>query len=79
MTLVVVFLCTGYQNKKWCGIEFRAIREIITNRENERVMFVKMDEGIVKGVFETDGYIYGQRYTPQELARFIQERIGLCR
>ena len=77
--LVVVFLCTDYQNKKWCGVEFRVIREIIMNREHERVMFVRMDDGKVDGVFDTDGYIDGRTCPPTDVARFIQERVELNR
>lgn len=77
--LVVVFLCSDYQEKEWCGIEFRAIKEIMMQRENDRVMFVKMDEGEVDGVFKTDGYIDGQKYSPADVARFIQERVDLLR
>lgn len=75
--LIVVFLCAKYQEKEWCGMEFRAIREIIKEREHQRVMFIKMDEGIVDGVFSTDGYIDGRTHTPTELAGFIQERVSL--
>lgn len=75
--LIVVFLCEKYQEKEWCGIEFRAIREIIKEREHQRVMFIKMDEGRVDGVFSTDGYIDGRTHTPREMADFIQERVSL--
>lgn len=75
--LVVVFLCHKYQEKEWCGVEYRAIREIIKEKGNERVMFVKMDEGKVDGVFSTDGYIDGSSHTPQEIAEFIQDRLAL--
>jgi TIR domain len=75
--LIVVFLCEKYQEKEWCGIEFRAIREIIKEREHQRVMFIKMDEGKVDGVFSTDGYIDGRTHTPREVADFIQERVSL--
>ena len=47
------------------------------NREHEKVMFVKMDDGNVEGVFKTDGYIDGRKRTPEELARLIRERIDL--
>ena len=77
--LVVVFLCSDYQEKEWCGIEFRAIKEIIMQHDNEKVMFVKMDEGEVAGVFKTDGYVDGRKYVPAEVARFIQERVDLLR
>lgn len=75
--LVVVFLCEKYQEKKWCGIEFRAIREIIMDRKNDKVMFIKMDDGDVQGVFKTDGYIDGRIHSPDEVAGFIQERVSL--
>lgn len=75
--LIVVFLCKKYQEKKWCGVEFRAIRELIFERENEKVMFIKMDEGAVSGVFKTDGYIDGKAHAPEEIAVFIQERLLL--
>jgi len=75
--LVVVFLSADYQTKDWCGIEFRAIREIILERQNERIMFVRMDDGPVDGVFKTDGYIDGRKYSPRDIAKFIQERVAL--
>ena len=75
--LVVVFLCEKYQEKEWCGIEFRAIKEIIMGRQYEKVMYVKMDDGEVQGVFKTDGYINGRVYSPADVARFIQQRISL--
>ena len=75
--LIVVFLCTEYQEKEWCGIEFRAIREIINAREHERVMYIKMDDGKVEGVLRSDGYIDGNSYTPKEVAQFIKERVEL--
>lgn len=77
--LVVVFLCEKYQDKEWCGIEFRAIKEIIKAREYEKVMFVKMDVGKVHGVFETDGYVDGRNHNPAEVAHFIQERVALLK
>lgn len=75
--LIVVFLCEKYQEKEWCGIEFRSIKEILMERGHEKIMFVKMDEGKVEGVFKTDGYIDGRHHSPQELASFIQERVSL--
>lgn len=75
--LIVVFLCSDYQNKKWCGVEFRAIREIIMNKQNERVLFVRMDDGAVDGVFDTDGYVDGRLYSAADVASFIQERVEL--
>ena len=75
--LIVVFLCEKYQEKEWCGIELRAIKEIMMERKNEKVMFVKMDDGKVDGVLKTDGYIDGRTHSPKEIAKFIKERIDL--
>ncbi|MEX2186184.1 MAG: hypothetical protein WD875_05295, partial [Pirellulales bacterium] len=66
-----------YQSKKWCGVEFRAIRETIMNKQGHRVMFVRMDDGPVDGVFDTDGYVDGRIYSPAAVARFIHERVEL--
>lgn len=75
--LIVVFLSADYQRKNWCGIEFRAIRDIIAERENNRIMFVRTDDGAVEGVFATDGYVDARRHGAATLARNIQERVNL--
>lgn len=75
--LIVVFIGEKYQDKEWCGVEFRAIKEIIFNKQHDKIMFVRMDEGKVDGVFKTDGYIDAKRHKPEEIANFIVERIEL--
>ncbi len=75
--LIVAFLSKDYASKKWCHIEFRAIREIINAREDDRVMFVRHDAAEVKGVFSTDGYIDAEQHDPNEVADMIVERLRL--
>lgn len=75
--LVVVFLSGDYQKKEWCGIEFRAIKEIIMKRQHSQIMLIKMDDEKVDGVFATDGYIDARKYSAGEIARFIQERVEM--
>lgn len=75
--LDVVFVGANYQNKDWCGVEFRAIREIIMARETDRVMFVRTDDGAVDGVFRTDGYVDARQHDPARIASFICERVRL--
>ncbi len=77
--LIVVFLSTDYKRKDWCGVEFRAIREIIMARDNQRIMFVRVDDGAVDGVFRTDGYVDARRFSPAQIAQFIAERLDLIR
>ena len=52
--LIVVFLCFKYADKPWCGVEFRAIREIIIAKK-DIVMLVRTDGGRVEGIFDNDG------------------------
>ncbi|HRN71080.1 MAG TPA: TIR domain-containing protein [Candidatus Woesebacteria bacterium] len=75
--LIVIFLCQKYNEKDWCGIEYRAIREILKKKENSRIMLIKMDDGKVDGVFEIDGYIDSRRHNAREITNFIKERIDL--
>jgi len=35
--LVVVFLSRDYEAKEWCGLEWRAIRDLIKSRQSERI------------------------------------------
>jgi len=73
--LNVVFLSDNYERKRWCsGIEFRAIRDIINNREHARVMFIRTGEGDVTGVFKTDGWIDSNAHSPDDIAFFIEQR-----
>lgn len=75
--LIVVFLGSDYQKKEWCGIEFRAIKEIILERDHKRIMFVRTDDGSVEGVFKTDGYVDARNFSPAQIAKFISERSDL--
>lgn len=77
-SLVVVFLCEKYNEKMWCGLEFRAIRKILVDKEKEnKVMFIRMDDGEVAGIFEVDGYVDGSVHSPKKIANFILERVEL--
>jgi len=75
--LIVVFLGSQYQGKPWCGIEFHAIREILLARENNKIMYVRMDDGEVDGVFKTDGYVDSRKTCAADLAKMIKERIDI--
>lgn len=75
--LVVVFPCEKYQKEDWCGIEWRAIREMIKKRELEKVMYIRMDDGEVDGLLEIDGFIDGRTHHPEKVAELILERYTL--
>lgn len=75
--LVVVFLSSEYEEKQWCGIEWRAIREIIKNRSDHSIMLMKFDDASISGTFTIDGYVDLRLYTPEAAAIFIVERVRL--
>jgi Uncharacterized protein containing a TIR (Toll-Interleukin 1-resistance) domain len=75
--LIVVFLSQAYGDKPWCGIEFRPIREIISTKKDEMILYIKTGEGRISGVFSTDGFIDAATHTPPELVPLIVERLKL--
>lgn len=77
--LIVVFLCAEYAKKQWCGLEWRAVRDIIKSKEDDRVMFIRFDDAAVDGVFSIDGYIDARSFGAQDIARFIVERLAHLR
>lgn len=77
--LIVVFLCSNYTHKKWCGVEWRAIRDLLNNFEFNKIMYIKADDNIdgidVPGFYKSeDGYIDAMTHTPQEIAGLIIDR-----
>ncbi|MDR1200334.1 MAG: hypothetical protein LBL58_01720, partial [Tannerellaceae bacterium] len=75
--LVVVFLCEKYNEKEWCGLEFRVVRELIKKKQFQKIMFIRTDYGNVDGIFEIDGYVNFQDHSLEKIVDFIQERICL--
>jgi hypothetical protein len=75
--LVVVFLCAEYAKKEWCGLEWRAVKDIIKGKADERIMFVRFDDAQIDGVFSTDGYIDGKLFKASQVAKFFLERVKL--
>jgi len=75
--LVVVFLCAEYERKEWCGLEWRAIRNIIKNKNDHAIMFMRFDLADISGAFSIDGYVDLDEFTPLEAARMIVERVRL--
>ena len=75
--LVVVFLSGDYDKKRWCGIEWRAVRGIVNNKSDHSLMFVRSDDSAIPGVFAHDGYIDLNRFSDQQVANFVVERVRL--
>lgn len=74
--LIVVFLCAQYELKEWCGLEWRAIRDLIKARKEADVMPMRFDDSQISGMFSMDGYIDLDQRSSEEVARLILRRLA---
>lgn len=74
--LLVVFVGSDYERKEWPGLEWRAIRDMIKEREDSRLMFLRLDDGEVSGLFGIDGYIDTRDSNAEELTQAVLERLA---
>lgn len=75
--LVVVFLSGKYQEKEWCGLEMRTVRDQIMKRDDERIMFFRFDDEKVDGVYSIDFALDCRKYSEDESAKLILERLAV--
>lgn len=75
--LVVIFLCKEYNEKEWCGLEWRSIKDLIKSKQDKKIMFVKFDPAEIDGLFSIDGYIDALKFSEDEVAKFIIERLEI--
>lgn len=74
--LVVLFLCEDYEKKEWCGLEWRAIRDLIKKRKDESIMPLRLDNADISGLFSIDGYIDIRNRSAKEIVDLICSRIN---
>jgi hypothetical protein len=55
--LIAVFLCADYERKEWCGLEWRALGDLIKRRQACAIMPLRLDDTEIPGLFSTDGYV----------------------
>jgi tetratricopeptide (TPR) repeat protein len=73
--LICVFLCADYERREWCGLEWRALRDLIKRRQDSAIMPLRFDLTEIPGLFSTDGYVWlGDGRDPAEVARLILQR-----
>jgi hypothetical protein len=73
--LIVTFLCADYKRKEWCGLEWRAIRDLIKKRKDDDMMFLRFDNADISGLFSIDGYIDLRNRSPEETVELIIKRL----
>jgi hypothetical protein len=71
--LIVIFIGEKYEEKQWCSLEWRAIRDLISKRKND-IMPLKYEDADLSGFFSIDGYIDINKHSDNELADYILER-----
>lgn len=76
-TLVVVFISQKYEEKEWCGLEWRAIRDMIKARQDARVMFISFDGKPIEGMLSVDGFIDARELQPNKVAEYIMKRVHI--
>lgn len=74
--LLVFFLCNEYNAKEWCGLEWRAGRDLLKQKKDERLMFLRLDDASIPGLYSTDGYIDINLMSPADVADRILARLG---
>jgi TIR domain len=72
--LIVIFVCAEYEKKDWCGLEFRAIRDLIKKRQAD-VLLMRFDDAHLPGVLSIDGYVDLRGRTPEQAVEVISRRI----
>jgi hypothetical protein len=73
--LIVVFLCADYARKEWCGLEWRAVRDLIKQMQDDKLMLLRFDDASMPGLFDIDGYIDISKRPPTDTAEAILTRL----
>jgi tetratricopeptide (TPR) repeat protein len=74
--LVVAFFCKEYDKKEWCRLEWRAIRDVLKQRDPCAIMPVRFDDIEIPGIFSIDGYVSVNGRTPEMIADLILRRLN---
>lgn len=77
--LVVVFLCAEYEKKEWCGLEWRAVRDLLKKKETSVIMPMRFDDTQIPGLLSIDGYIDIENRNLGEVAQLILQRLEINR
>jgi hypothetical protein len=72
----VFFLCGDYAQKE-CGLEWRAGRDLLKQKEDDRLMFLRLDRADIPGLFSIDGYLDISGMPDNEVAIEILKRLAI--
>ncbi len=74
--LLVFFHCGEYVNKEWCGLEWRVGRDLLKQKEDDRLMLLKLDDAAVPGLMSIDGSLDIRAMSDDDVAGEILKRLG---
>jgi hypothetical protein len=74
--LLVFFHCAQYAQKEWTGVEWRVGLDLVKKREDERLMFLRLDDAEIEGLYSGDGYLDIRKLPNRVVATRILERLG---
>jgi hypothetical protein len=73
--LLVFFLGEEYTQKEWCGLEWRAGRDLLKRNEDDRLMFLRLDPADIPGLYSIDGYLDVNCLNDGQVASEILKRL----
>ena len=72
--LIAIFLCKQYDEKQWCGLEWRACRDLLKQKQDARLMFLRLDNADIPGLYSIDGYLDISQMADSAVAAAILQR-----
>jgi hypothetical protein len=75
--LLVFFLCKAYNEKEWCGLEWRASRDLLKQKKDDQLMFLRVDDANIPGLYGIDGYLDISKMPDSEVSDEILKRLDL--
>jgi hypothetical protein len=68
-------MCGDYTRKEWCGLEARAIRDLLKTGQSSRIMLLSADGETIDGILSIDGYMNIKDDSEDDVANAIYSRL----
>lgn len=75
--LIVPFLSSHYNEKEWCGLEWRAIYDLLKGKQDERLMLLRLDDAEIAGLYSIDGFLPINGMSDEDVAAAILKRLDM--
>ena len=75
--LIVAVFCPAYEEKEWCGLEWKAIFDLLKKRRVDEVMLTRFGYCEGPGLYSLAGYLDLQNKTPEQTVDAILERLAI--